>query len=350
MQRLLKRRYGEVQCPGLIPAADFRKMINEIPAEPRLASPVVDEILKHLKLRHLRTAIEVARTGSVRATADLMCVTDPAISKTLRELEELLGVRLFERTKKGMALTDIGRQFTNYAQSAVDALQSGVILAVGQRHGHTGSIKLGAMAVVTATLLPEVMRLFVDGNGGVVIEIVSGSATVLLERLRAGYVALVIGRCPAHGEMTGLSFEQLYSDHHTFVVRSGHPLAGQTELPFEEVSNYPFVMPPRASMMWEEIQQHFVARGVKPKATKLEVVDLQFSREYTATSDAIWLASERAVKAELAAGKFVRLPFDSSRFDAPIGVITSKSARPSAEVKRLIALLRDTGVRAEQPD
>ncbi len=324
-------------------------MTQPLPAEVRLTSPIVEDILKHLKLRHLRTAIEVARTGSVRATADLLCVTEPAISKTLRELEEQLGVRLFERTKKGMALTDIGRQFTNYAHSALDALQSGVMLAVEQRQGHTGSLKVGAMAVVTATLLPAVMRRFVADHNGLVIEIVSGSASVLLERLRAGYVALVIGRCPAHGEMNGLSFEQLYSDHHTFVVRSGHPLAGRSPIPLEEVSNYPFVMPPRASMMWEEIQQHFMARGVKPTAGKLEVVDLQFSREYTAGSNAIWLASERAVRAELASGAFVRLPIDSSRFDAPIGVITSKSLRQSADVKRLIALVREAGSQTDLP-
>ena len=89
----------------------------------------VADTLKHLKLRHLSCALDVARTGSVRAAAAALCVTESAVSKTLRELEEQLGVRLFERSKKGMTLTETGRQFTNYAHSALDALHTGVALA-----------------------------------------------------------------------------------------------------------------------------------------------------------------------------------------------------------------------------
>jgi LysR family pca operon transcriptional activator len=301
----------------------------------------INETLKHLKFRHLTCAIEVARTGSVRATADAMFVTESAISKTLHELEEQLGVRLFERTKKGMALTEAGRQFTNYAHSAIDSLQMGASLASGKRQGPASVIKIGAMAVVAATLLPEVVRRFVATEGDSLVEITSGPSTLLLERLRSGYVEVVLGRCPTSRDMTGLTFEHLYGDRHSFVIQSRHPLAGVQSLTPDRIAAFPIVMPPRESLFWEEIQQYFLARGIRPKATQVEVLDLQFCRNYTLLSDAIWIASDRAVEADLASGALVRLAIDAPRFDAPIGIIMRNGHFPDAQANRLIELVRE---------
>lgn len=152
----------------------------------------VGDALKQLKLRHLTCALDVARLGSVREAADALCVTESAVSKTLRELEEHLGVRLFERSTKGMLLTQAGRQFMNYAHSALHMLQTGVTLASGGSNAPRVAIRVGAMAVVAATFLPDVMRRFLEIDAGSRIEIASGSGESLLERLRAGSLDVVL--------------------------------------------------------------------------------------------------------------------------------------------------------------
>ena len=128
------------------------------------AADAAANTLKHLKLRHLSCALDVARTGSVSAAAQALCVTESAVSKTLRELEEQLGIRLFERSRKGMALTEAGRQFTNYAHSALEALHTGVAVASGQRIEPATVLKIAAMTDVSVTFLPELVRRFLAIN------------------------------------------------------------------------------------------------------------------------------------------------------------------------------------------
>jgi len=304
-----------------------------------LADPVA-EVLKHLKLRHLTCALDVARLGSVRAAADALFITESAVSKTLRELEEQLGLRLFERTPQGMLLTEAGRQFTNYAHSALNALQTGVSIAFGERTGPPIAIRIGAMTVVSATFLPEVVRHYLAESGDCLVEIASGSGELLLQRLRAGYVDLVLGRCPPLDDMAGLAFEQLYFDRHIFVVRAGHPLAGAGTVAPAQIAAYPIVMPPRQSLFWQEIHQLFLARGVKPRAAQVEVLDLQFCRTYTLKSEAVWIASERVVTADLYAGSLTRLPIDSPTLEVPVGIITRRSGKPETHVIRLIEVIR----------
>jgi LysR family pca operon transcriptional activator len=308
------------------------------------AVDAVADTLKHLKLRHLSCALDVARTGSVRAAAAALCVTESAVSKTLRELEEQLGVRLFERSKKGMTLTEAGRQFTNYAHSALDALHTGVALASGERTEPATVIKIAAMTVVSSAFLPELVRRFLATHADSVVEITSGSGTLLLERLRSGAVELVLGRCPPRKEMAGLVFEQLYVDQHIFLVRKSHPLAAMHKVAPDRIAAFPIVMPPRESPFWEEIHQFFLARGVRPRAAQVEVLDLQFGRTYTLASDAVWIASERAVRAELEAGSLVRLPIASPSFEAPIGIITRRTGSSDAQLKQLIQLTRETSI------
>ncbi len=301
--------------------------------------PIV-EVFKHLKLRHLTCALEVARLGSLRAVADSFHITESAVSKTIRELETHLGTRLFERSKHGMALTDSGREFASYAEGAIRTLQLGVANATGGRLTRTPRIRIGAMAVVSATFLPEVIHRFTSAHGACLIEIVGGPGDELLAGVRAGDIDILLGRCPPTSEMSGMKFEQLYTDRHIFVARKGHPLAGERPVSASAIAAFPIVVPPRQSLFWPEIHQLFMARGISPSSTQVEVLDLQFCRTYTFKSDAIWIASERVVTADLYSGALVRLAVDLPAFDVPVGLITPRAGTPGPLIRQLVQLVK----------
>src|SRR3954447_26566442 len=111
-----------------------------------------------MKIRHLQCFMEVARLGHVGRAADQLAVTQPAVSKTLRELEELLNVRLFTRGPKGLALTPLGEAFQHHAATGVVALQQAIeCVAQRRRQGET-NLRIGALPTVAVRLMPQAVR------------------------------------------------------------------------------------------------------------------------------------------------------------------------------------------------
>ncbi len=127
-----------------------------------------------IKYRHLECFLEVIRQGSVVRAADVLSLTQPAVSKKLKELEEILGVRLLERSKKGIELTHYGNLFLEHASTSVAALREGAervnqALVTGQQ-----KLSIGVLPTVATSVLPEAVKRFRSNNVDVRLHLVSG--------------------------------------------------------------------------------------------------------------------------------------------------------------------------------
>lgn len=301
--------------------------------------------LNRIRLRHLTCFLEIERTGSAKAAAKELFVTESAISKTVNELEAELDVRLFNRARSGMQLTDAGRRFARYARSAVQALSTGIDVASDSAGSGPLRIRIGAMPVVAATMLPRVLDHLMRELPALTVEVVSGSKGGLLEQLRNGHVSFVLGRLPPKEDLTGLSFEQLFVDRYMFAVRPGHPLSAVSAVHLGQVAAYPLVMPSSDTVTWGEIQRAFTAAGVDLNHTRLETIYLRLSRDYTLMSDAVWACSELAIRDDLTRGVLIRLPLDSALLEAPLGLITRPSDVGDYITAELISQIRDAAMK-----
>lgn len=275
----------------------------------------------------------------------MLCVTESAVSKTLKELEDELDLRLFERSKQGMRLTEAGTRFTVHASNALAALQVGVASARDAGGDGAVTLRVGAMPVVAAILLPAVVKRLMAGSPGLIVEVVSGSKVTLLQALRKGQIELVLGRLPPAEDMTGLSFEQLFVDRYIFVARPGHPLAARRTVTAKDLGDFVLVMPTRETVTWQEIQRFFVAHGVQLNADRVETIALQLSRNYTLSSDAVWAASARLVRSEVESGSLAELRIDTPMLEAPLGLITKPESVDSFQLRRAIASMRDAAAK-----
>lgn len=156
-----------------------------------------------VKFRHLQTFVEVARQKSVVKAAELLHVTQPAVTKTIRELEEVLGVAVFEREGRGIKITRYGEVFLRHAGAALTALRQGLDSVSQERSGEGPPIRVGALPTVSTRIMPRAIALFLKEKTGARIKIVTGENAVLLEQLRIGDLDLVVGRLAAPDKMTG---------------------------------------------------------------------------------------------------------------------------------------------------
>ena len=228
-------------------------------------------IESRVRFRHLQTFLEVARQKSVVKAAGLLNVSQPAVTKTIRELEEALGVAVFERDGRGIKITRSGEIFLRHAGTAITALRQGIDSVASGNDGGV-PIRVGALPTVSARIMPYAMSLFLKEETGSTIKILTGENAVLLEQLRLGELDLVVGRLAAPEKMTGFFFEHLYSEQVLFVVRAGHPLLGKGEDVFKRLRDFPVLMPTLGSVIRPFVERFFITNGVATIPTQIETV------------------------------------------------------------------------------
>jgi LysR family pca operon transcriptional activator len=297
---------------------------------------------QRIKLRHLRTFLEVARQKSVGAAANILHVSQPAVTKTIRELEEALGAPLFDREGRRIRITRHGEIFLRHAGMAISAVRQGVDSVVNAHQDEGPPLRIGALPTVSAKIMPRAISLFLKENTKSSIKIVTGENSVLLEQLRLGELELVVGRLAAPERMSGFFFEHLYSEKIVFAVRVGHPLLEAGQDIFSRIGAFPVLMPTRGSIIRPFAERFLIAHGIAELPIEIETVSDSFGRALVRQSDAIWIISEGVVAADLAAGDFALLPVDTSETRGSVGLTTRVDVEATSSLDILMRTVRET--------
>jgi LysR family pca operon transcriptional activator len=302
-------------------------------------------IESRVRFRHLQTFLEVARQKSVVKAAGLLNVSQPAVTKTIRELEQALGVAVFEREGRGIRITRSGEIFMRHAGLAITALRQGIDSVANGDAGGGPPIRVGALPTVSARIMPYAMSLFLAENTGSLIKIVTGENAVLLEQLRLGELDLVVGRLAEPERMASFFFEHLYSEQVVFVVRAGHPLATSSEDVFGRLREFPVLMPTRGSIIRPFVERFFITHAIGAIPNQIETVSDSFGRAFVRQSDAVWIISAGVVADELQAGALIALPVDTSETKGPVGLTMRTDAAPSPAFSILLQTIREAAAR-----
>jgi LysR family pca operon transcriptional activator len=292
-----------------------------------------------IKYRHLRCLIELAECGKVTAAADALNVTQPAVSKTIRELNDILRTRLFERDGATFKLTAQGRTFLRYAEASLGALGDGVRATLSSRGAQLADVTIGALSSVAASFLPDALLAF-DRPDSALIRVVAGPNTYLLDELLGGKVDFVVGSMPDRDRMAGLRFEYLYADRIGFLVRRGHRLANMDSVDLRDIAAYPVLVPSALSNIRLALDSALLSQGVANLPQLIEAASPEFARGYVRKSDAIWAASLGASDDDVVTGRLTPLNLDTDYSPLPVGVTTRRSARLSAPAQRLVECMR----------
>lgn len=274
---------------------------------------------RRIKFRQVEAFVEIARQGSFKAAAEALGLTQPAISKILRDLEDIMGAALMERGRGGVTLTAEGEVFLAAAEASLGALRQGFDGVARLGSGAAGRIAVGALPSVAARVLPKAALGFQALAPEITLSFQDGPHGYLMDRLRGGALELVVGRMGPAETMRGITFTQLYSERVAFVVRKGHPLSGQGRL--AALRDYPAIYPEDEAAIRPLVARLFISRGMAILPQRIETVSGAFGRALCRMSDAVWIISEGVVADDIAAGHLEKLPIDAEPTAGPIGVM-----------------------------
>ena len=299
-----------------------------------------------LKTRHLEAFVEVARQGSVTLAARTLGLTQPAVSRTLRELEIVAGTALLERDGRGVRPTRAGEIFLRHAGASLASLRGGLeaLRTLGADDGPR--LRIGALPTVSASVMPEVMRRYLESISRNRVMISTGDNRHLFDALRRDELDLVVGRMAAPEFMQGLSFEVLYHERVVFVVDRGHPLAETAAgrhpaLPPHALHDYTVLMPTLGSIIRPSVDRLLIEQGLAEPRRALETVSDSFGRAFVRNHQAIWVISEGVVRADIESGAMVALALDTTSTTGPIGVALNANAAPGPGLTVFIEILRE---------
>lgn len=284
-----------------------------------------------MELRHLRYFIAAAEEENVTRAALKLHVSQPALSRQIRDLEDELGFLLLERSAKSVRLTDAGRVFLTEAREALQRVDEGVKAARAVATGGRSELHVGYAPSPTARILPPTLRAFQAELPNVRVRLHDLSTEEMLAGLRKGTLQMALMVKPAASMLRDLHFTDLTTDTLRLAVAPNHPLARKRVATISEVAREPLVVYSRSDYpdYHEMLTALFVAAKAKP----------QYAEEHDGVTSIIAAVESGAGVALLSqsvacmAGPRLKLiPISPELKPAVIGAATTKTPlTPAAE-------------------
>ncbi|EBO5349044.1 TPA_asm: LysR family transcriptional regulator [Salmonella enterica subsp. enterica serovar Typhimurium] len=294
---------------------------------------------QRIRLRHLHTFVAVAQQGTLGRAAETLNLSQPALSKTLNELEQLTGTRLFERGRLGAQLTVPGEQFLTHAVKVLDALNTAGQALNRKEDASADVVRVGALPTAALGILPAAIGRFHQQQKSTSLQVATMNNTMLLAGLKSGEIDLGIGRMSDPELMGGLNYELLFLESLKLVVRPGHPLLQET-ITLSRVMKWPVVVSPKDTVPRQNAEALLQSQGCKMPAGCIETLSASLSRQLTVDYDYVWFVPSGAVKEDLRQATLVSLPVPTQSAGEPIGILTRVDIPLSTGAQMLIAAIR----------
>lgn len=297
-----------------------------------------------MELRHLRYFVIVAAHGSFNRAAQILHLTQPALSRQVKDLEEELGVKLFDRGKNAVQLTEAGKRFYDEAREVLARAELAIQRARGEAHGDV--LRVGYAPSATAGFLPQVLQRFQAEHPKVRIELADVSPPEMIRMAVDGRLDLVIALEPAVTVTAGFQWTELRRIAHVLVMRADHPLAKLKRIAPPRLRDLPLVG--LAQSAFPDYVPHVRALlkpwGFEPHFVALETDGVSTLFATLEAHHAAAILAESVV--EFMPRSLVCRPF-FPKFDPVVAKIGVCSTRPNPHAETFAKLLRKEAQRSK---
>lgn len=275
-----------------------------------------------LKTRQLMLVAAICDEGNIHRAAEVLNISQPAASKLLKDLEEVLGVSLFERLPRGMRPTWYGETMIRHARIALSSLSAAGKEINSLKSGSFGEVSIGAITGPALSLLPDAVSIVAREHPKLRVQLEVESSDLLLERLSQGKLDFMIGRLFERHDKSNLTYERLADEPVCAVVRSGHALFSTRNLTLTKLESHPWIVPPAGSVLRHRFELMFQEAGLTIPSQLIETSSLLFITKMLQQSDFIAVVPTDVARYYASFGMLSVLPIQlSCRMDA-FGIVS----------------------------
>ena len=294
---------------------------------------------QRLKLHHLRAVEAIVAQSSLLRAAAALGLSQPALTKTVAELERLTGQRLFDRLPRGVRPTEAGTLLADSARRILAEVRrlDEALDRVADPEG--GTVAIGALPVAATGVLPGALTRLAAGHPGIRARLDQGRTEDLLPKLASGEIDLIVGRLYEPAVPDGFPREPLWEEPISVLARADHPVFALPEVTVEALRAYDLVLPTVSQRVGQEIEGFLAPLGLAPAAS-LRSSSYGFIREMLHATDLLSVMRRLMVAGDLLRGTLRVVPLPVPAPPRPAGLIRPRDRPLPPAGEAFVACLR----------
>jgi DNA-binding transcriptional LysR family regulator len=303
-------------------------------------------LARRLKLQQLSILEQVIERGSIVAASRALNMTQPAVSKSIRETEAHFGRALFTREKRGVRLTEFGQLVARHASSLLAELRLLADDVNAWNSGTSGQVVVGTLISASAKLLPDAIIKLREMAPDVVVRVSVGSNAALYPELAGGKLDLVIGLLPSEDELelcgvtgTSLLHVPLYEEALCVVVGRQHPLASAESVSAEDLKNMDWIVPTPESAAARSMKAFFRHTCLHLPRRKVESLSILTNLALLQSSLMVGLMPRTVAARFASTGQLAVLCLGRPNPFGKVGYTVCSERAPTASAQRMIDAL-----------
>lgn len=300
-------------------------------------------IRNRLKLRQLNLLAAIGQVGSLHQAASVLGVTQPAATRLLHELEDLVGTPLFQRTNRGLTPTDVGRLLIRHASTLVNGIDAIYEQAGALAAGDAGSLRIGISTGAAPGLVPNAVLLLKHETPSIDLYLQDGMQEDLISALRTEALDVVVGRAPSLEKQDDLLFVPLYEERFSLICGQQNECAAPTGKQFlAQLVDQPWILPQSDTALRKTLDNQFVSHCGRPPTIVIESVCSR-SNIALVESSAFLAVMPRAVASYFSLRGMIRVLMDEvPNLSGTVGIMSRRSEAKHDSLARISSALKTT--------
>ena len=291
-------------------------------------------------LRKLRHVAAVARAGSFTSAARMLSLTQPALTKSVAEVETQLGLKLFERTARGVLLTEAGESFVPRAERLLDDAADLLHDVRDVQMLAAGHLRIGVGPTAFVAFLESTLSAFARVYPAISVTVDDGTEDRVVRSLLQGQLDLVVGSGEHFGAWREITTQRIAPLHLFFIARGDHPLASRSRVTAADLLSHPVVMPSAGLGVDQALRQAYTQAGLPPVPPHYRCDHFSLVKELVLATDAVSPVLSLAPPTETFQQRF-RAFADVVRLDPPaLAVGMAKGREPGAAATAFVEIFR----------
>ena len=301
---------------------------------------LIQRLPRHLKMSELRVFVAVLEHRNFHKAAAAVHLTQPAVTKAIAGLEEMLGAKLFDRHAHGVEPTVHGLSFAPRAIAVFEELRRAAQDLTLVSKGTNGTLRIGTVPMPAVPFLPIAIKRLVDAHPQVFVSVVEARESELVERLRKRDIEVAILRLALFDLDDDLQAATLFDEKLCVVASHDHALARRSDLTWPELLQQRWVLPPADCYFFEHLLRTLDKSGLAVPRHAVE--SFEVSVQYGMVLHGGMLSFGMRSQLSFAPGRqaVVRLPFELQSTPRPVSAVSLKAHQPSPLAEQFVAQVR----------